>query len=431
MHNIWTLMQREYLERVRSRSFVIFTLLMPAFMAGSVLIPAKLEEMNSGGVRRIVLVANNPQLGAAVAQELGTVKQNNAPAPQSKKTLEFAPETTYVVQVDTTTTDAERDSLRQKVSDGRIDGFLWLTDDALARHEVTYSTKDAADFGQSGELRNAVRTAIIKQDLAKKGMSGQEVETLLTPITLNTIRIEKGKEGASGTTIFATSIAMVTLLYAVVLIYGIAVMRSVIEEKSTRILEVLLSSVTSKELLTSKILGVGAVGMTQIVIWVTFAILFSVPGLLSAKSFLGEVHVPVAGMIAFAVLFLLGYLLYSSMYAAIGSMVTTDQEAQQMQWPAMIPLILSVFMMGSVLQHPSSPFAVWMSMVPFFAPILMLSRVLVEQPPVWQMVLCVALMLGTTYGLLALSSRIYRIGILMYGKRPTLPELRRWLRYTG
>ncbi|MGC2110529.1 MAG: ABC transporter permease [Candidatus Korobacteraceae bacterium] len=431
MHNIWTLIQREYLERVRSRSFVIFTLLMPAFMAGSVLIPAKLEEMNSGGVRRIVVVANNPQMAAAVAQELGTVKQPGAPAPQPKNALQSALETTYVVQVDTNATDAERDALRQRVSAGEIDGFLWLTNDALAQHEVTYSTKDAADFELSIELRNAIRTAIIKQDLAKRGISGPQVETLLTPITLNTIRIEKGKEGASGTTIFATSIAMVTLLYAVVLVYGIAVMRSVIEEKSTRILEVLLSSVTSKELLTSKILGVGAVGLTQISIWVTFAILFSVPGLLSAKSFLGEVHVPIAGMVAFAVLFLLGYLLYSSMYAAIGSMVTTDQEAQQMQWPAMIPLVLSIFMMGSVLQHPNSPFAFWMSMVPFFAPILMLSRVLVEQPPVWQMVLCVALMLATTYGLLSLSSRIYRVGILMYGKRPTLPELRRWLKYAG
>ncbi|HTS55084.1 MAG TPA: ABC transporter permease, partial [Burkholderiales bacterium] len=198
-----------------------------------------------------------------------------------------------------------------------------------------------------------------------------------------------------------------------------------------RILEVLLSSVTAKQLLAGKILGVGAVGLTQIVIWVVFALLFSVPGLLSAKSFLGEVHVPTVGMVAFAVFFLLGYLLYSSMYAAIGAMVNTDQEAQQMQWPAMIPIILAVFLMNAVIQHPNSPLAFWLSIFPFFAPILMLVRVLIEQPPLWQLVLCVALMLLTIYGLLSLSSRIYRIGILMYGKRPTLPELRRWLRYAG
>ena len=148
---------------------------------------------------------------------------------------------------------------------------------------------------------------------------------------------------------------MVMLLYAVVMIYGMAVMRSVIEEKSTRILEVLLSSVTAKELLAGKILGVGAVGLTQILVWVTCAALFSAPGLIAAKSFLGEVHMPIVGMLAFAIFFLLGYLLYSSMYAAIGSMVNTDQEAQQMQWPAMIPIILAVFLMNAV--HPASQLA--------------------------------------------------------------------------
>ena len=137
------------------------------------------------------------------------------------------------------------------------------------------------------------------------------------------------------------------------------------------------------------------------------------------------------GMVAFAIFFLLGYLLYSSMYAAIGSMVNTDQEAQQMQWPAMIPLILAVFLMNAVSQHPNSPLSFWLSMVPFFAPILMLVRVLIEPPPLWQIGLCIALMVATIYGLLSLASRIYRVGILMYGKRPTLPELRRWLRYAG
>ena len=183
-------------------------------------------------------------------------------------------------------------------------------------------------------------------------MSGQEVDSLLTPIQFKTVRTEKGREGTSATTVFVTAFGMVMLLYVVVMIYGIAVMRSVIEEKSTRILEVLLSSVTAKELLAGKILGVGAVGLTQILIWVTCAALFSVPGLLASKSFLGEVHIPIIGVVAFAIFFLLGYLLYSSMYAAIGSMVNTDQEAQQMQWPAMIPIILAVFMMNPV--HPAS-----------------------------------------------------------------------------
>jgi ABC-2 type transport system permease protein len=427
MRNVWTLLQREYLERVRTRSFVIFTLVMPAFMAGSVLVPTKLAEMNSGGERHLVLVVNNPQIATAVTQELANAKTSKS----QRSTPDENPllPTTYVIQVDTTPTEAERNLLRQQVSDGKITGFLWLTDEALQQRSITYSTKEAADFGQSVELRNAVRTAIMKQHLLEKGISGPEVDSMLTPIEFKTVRTEKGKEGASGITVFATAFAMVMLLYVVVMIYGIAVMRSVIEEKSTRILEVLLSSVTAKELLAGKILGVGAVGLTQILIWVTCAALFSVPGLIAAKPFLGDVHVPIIGTIAFAVFFLLGYLLYSSMYAAIGSMVNTDQEAQQMQWPAMIPIILAIFMMNPVLQHPNSPLSFWLSMVPFFAPILMLVRVLIEQPPAWQLALCIGLMLVTVYGLLLLSSRIYRVGILMYGKRTTLAELRRWLRY--
>jgi len=427
MHNLWTLVKREYVERVRSRSFVIFTLLMPAIMAGIVVIPATLEQMNSGGERKIVIVANDAQLASTVGHELGNAKSQPDPA----EVGQAGPPTHYAIQVDTDTSDAERMRLGQQVSEGKITGFLWLTDDALAKHMVVYNTKDASDFVQSRELRNAISTGIARYRLARGGMNAADIDKLLTPIKLDTIRIEKGKQGSSGAVVFLTAFAMVMLLYSVVLIYGLAVMRSVIEEKSTRILEVLLSSVTAKELLAGKILGVGAVGLTQILVWVIFALVFSTPGLIAAKSFLGEVHISTGAMIAFAVFFLLGYLLYSAMYAAIGAMVNTDQEAQQMQWPAMLPLVLGIVLMNVVIQHPSSTLALWLSMVPFFAPILMLLRILIEPPPLWQIGLCIALVLATIYGLLGVASRIYRVGILMYGKRPTLPELRRWLKYAG
>jgi len=430
MHNLWTLVKREYLERVRSRSFIIFTLLMPAVMAGIVLIPATLEQMDTGGERRIVIVANNAQLGSVVGHELGIPKPQ-AGKENGHKTEPLGSPTIYSIQVDTDSSEAERARLGREVSDGRITGFLWLTDDALANHEVVYSTKEAADFSQARELRHAITTGIAKHRLSKKGMSVPDIDALLTPVELDTVRIEKGKKGTSGTAVFLTAFAMVMLLYSVVLIYGMAVMRSVIEEKSTRILEVLLSSVTARQLLAGKILGVGAVGLTQIAVWVLFALGFSVPGLMAAKSFLGEVHIPIPAILAFAVFFLLGYLLYSAMYAAIGSMVNTDQEAQQMQWPAMIPLVLGVVLMNVVMQHPNSPLSFWLSMIPFFAPILMLLRILIEQPPLWEILLCLAIIVWTIYGLLAVASRIYRVGILMYGKRPTFPELRRWLKYAG
>lgn len=429
MHNVWTLIRREYLERVRTRSFIIFTLLMPAAMAAIVLIPTKVAQMSSGGQRRLVIVTNNMKLGEGVGQQLAT--QQATAKEDAEFDQDYSLPTDYAIQVVTDTSDQERDRLNRQVSDGRITGFLWLTNDALENRKVVYSTKEAADFAQSSELRNALRAAVTKQHLEQRGISGDDIDALLRPIKLETVRVEKGHRGTSGTAIFLTAFGMVMLLYAVVLVYGMSVMRSVIEEKSTRILEVLLSSVTAKELLAGKILGVGAVGLTQILVWVMFAAVFSVPGLVAAKSFLGEVHIPMASMFAFAIFFLLGYLLYSTMYAAVGSMVNTDQEAQQMQWPAMMPILIAIFLMNAVIQHPNAPLSFWLSIIPFFAPILMLVRILIEQPPMWQIVLSIGLMLATIYGLVALSARIYRVGILMYGKRPTLPELRRWLKYAG
>lgn len=426
MHNVWLIVQREYLERIRSKTFILFTLLMPALLAGGILIPTKLSEFKSVGAQRIVVVSADPDLAKAVRQELLAPPPQVAGSPQ-----ELGSTDGFVVQVITTPSDELRETLRQQVSAGTIDCFLWLNADDLAHHKASYSAKDVTDFETNRAVRSAVRTALVKHQLAQKGMTGPQVETLLTPVELKTVHITKGHEGTSGMAVFMTAFFMVMLLYVNVLVYGISVMRSIIEEKNSRILEVLLSSVTAKELLAGKILGVGAVGLTQIAIWLVIGAGFSTPGMVGAKPYLSDVRIPVSAIALFGVFFLLGYFLYSTMYAALGAMVNTDHEAQQMQWPALLPILLAIFLANPVIKHPDSQMAIWLSMVPFFAPILMFIRVMVETPPIWQLVLCFALMLATIYGLLALSSRIYRTGILMYGKRPTLPELRRWLKYAG
>jgi ABC-2 type transport system permease protein len=423
MHNSWLVIQREYLERIRSKAFIIMTLLMPVFMGSTILIPAFLSDMKSGVTRHIVLVASNAEIAEAVQKELTTPPAGNAE--QRKAALR------YQVEMDSNTSEAERDKLRRDISDGKIDGFLWLSDSNLANRKVVYSAKDVTDFSESVELRNAVHSAVVKRQLGQKGMSEADVESVLKPIDFDSVRIEKGREGASGVAVFLVSFTMVMLLYVNVLVYGFAVMRSIIEEKTSRIMEVLLSSVTAKQLLAGKIIGVGAVGLTQALVWLAIAGALSIPGIGAAHSMLSNVRIPTVGIIAFAVFFLLGYFLYSTMYAALGAMVNSDQEAQQVQWPAMLPIIFSIVLSTPVLQHPNSALAFWTSMVPFFAPILMFVRIMAETPPLWQIALCIVLMLVTTWGLLGLSSRIYRVGILMYGKRPTLAELRRWLRYSG
>ena len=433
MHNTWLIIQRGYIERIRTKAFIIMTMLMPVFMASTILVPVFLGDMKSGSTRHIVLVANDAAMAEAVKQELmpRPVKSEEPPPQKKAGASANSEQPRYDIDIDTTVTDAERDNLRRQISDGKIDGFIWLSDSDLAARKVVYSAKDVTNFGEGIEMRNAVHSAIVKKQLAQKGMSGAEVESVLKPIDFDSIRIEKGKEGASGVAVFLVSFTMVMLLYINVLVYGFAVMRSIIEEKSSRILEVLLSSVTAKQLLAGKIIGVGAVGLTQALIWLAIAGAFSIAGMTASRSMMSNVHIPMAGIVAFAVFFILGYFLYSTMYAALGAMVNSDQEAQQVQWPAMLPIVFSIILSTPVLQHPNSQLAIWTSLIPFFTPILMFVRIMAETPPLWQIALSVVLMLLTTWGLLGLSSRIYRVGILMYGKRPTLPELRKWLKYAG
>ena len=221
-----------------------------------------------------------------------------------------------------------------------------------------------------------------------------------------------------------------TMLFTTVLVYGISVMRSVLEEKNSRVMEVLLSALTPKELMAGKIIGVAAVGLTQIAIWAALGAVLGGPYALAARGALQGVSIPPATLIFFAVFFLLGYLLYSSMYAALGALVSTDQEGQQLQIVVMGPLLFAYLMMFGVLRQPNATFSLVLSLVPFFAPLLMYMRIMVQPPPAWQVALSIALMVATIYGMVSLCARIYRIGILMYGKRPTLPEIWKWLRYT-
>ncbi|MGA7968310.1 MAG: ABC transporter permease, partial [Terriglobales bacterium] len=241
--------------------------------------------------------------------------------------------------------------------------------------------------------------------------------------------VEQGREtkGGSGKK-FLEVVIMVMLIYVAVLFYGISVMRSVLEEKNSRVMEVLLSSATSTELMIGKIFGVGAVGLTQIAVWVLMAGAFALPSL-AMNMDLGELAVPPAVLVAFAAFFLLGFLLYSTLYAAIGAITTTEQEGQQLQFIIVIPLVLSVFMLSSVVRTPDAPLVAWLSMFPFFAPVLMYARIVLQTPPAWQIALSLILLIATIAGLLVLCARIYRVGVLIYGKRPNLPEILKWLKY--
>jgi len=430
MRNIWIIMKREYVERVRTRAFLVLTLLLPGIMTVLMALPAKLATVGQKA-QHIVIVASTQQFGETVRQQLlaGSVGDDDDETAGAENNARQKSEDQYVIDVDANPTEAERAVLRDKVSTRAIDGYLWLTDDALAARKIMWYSREMMTFRERSWLSESVSRVVQRQELSSKGMPATQADQMLQPVKVQPVRIERGREAkGSGTGRFLEIVVMVMLLYMAVLFYGISVMRSVLEEKTSRIIEVLLSSASSTELMAGKLLGVGAVGLTQIAVWAVMAGVVALPSLATQPN-LSELEISPWVMAAFALFFLLGYLLYSTMYATIGAITTTEQEGQQLQFLIVIPLVLSVFMLMPVIRTPDSAAVVWMSLVPFFAPILMYARIVVQTPPLWQILLSLVLLIGTVAGLLVLCARIYRIGVLIYGKRATLPEIVKWLKY--
>lgn len=427
MRNTWLIIKREYLQRVRTRSFLVLTVLAPAIMTVLMAAPAKFASMGQKP-RHVVLVTSTQQFGEAVRQQLlaNPLASEDEDGGDSAKQK---PEDQYIIDIDSSPTDAERNALQNQVGTRDIDGYVWLTDEAISTHKVTWSGRERADSRERSWLGEVLNRILLQQQLSKTGMAWNQVDLLLQPIKVDSVRIERGREvRSSGTGRFLEIIVMVMLIYVAVLLYGISVMRSVLEEKNSRIMEVLLSSASSTELMTGKLLGVGAVGLTQIIVWTLMAGVVALPSLAARASF-GELQISPVVMISFVLFFLLGYLLYSTMYATIGAITTTEQEGQQVQFIIVIPLVLSVFMLMPVIRTPDSAAVVWMSLIPFFAPIVMFARIVVQTPPLWQIAVSLLLLIGTVAGLTVLCARIYRIGVLIYGKRATLPEILKWLKY--
>jgi ABC-2 type transport system permease protein len=429
MRNTWLIIKREYLQRVRTRSFLVLTILAPVIMTVLMVLPAKFATMGQAP-QHLVIVTSNVQFGESVRQQLLStplVEEEDETNPEAKRDTKDQ----YIIDVDANPTESERTALRDKVNTRAIDGYLWLSDDAIAAHQVTWYGRETASFRERSWLANTINRIVQERSLAGNGIAAAQADQLLQPVKVQPIRIERGRETkGAGTGRFLEIVVMVMLIYVAVLLYGISVMRSVLEEKTSRIMEVLLSSATSTQLMTGKILGVGAVGLTQILVWTIMAGVVALPAL-AAQPNLSELQISPIVMVAFAVFFLLGYLLYSTMYATIGAITTTEQEGQQVQFLIVIPLVLSVFMLVPAIRTPDSPAVVWMSIIPFFAPIVMYTRIVVQTPPWWQIALCLTVMVATIAGMTVLCARIYRIGVLIYGKRATLPEIVKWLKYAN
>jgi len=413
MRDIWLIAKREYLEQVKGKAFKVTTILIPVVFAaifGVIAIAGK----NSGVGKHVVIATADPTLAERVRGPLIADKDAK-----------------MIVDVVAPATEADHQRLLAEVDQKQIDGFLWLTIDGETAN-ATFESRSSGDFATEGRLQGAVNRALVEQRLAARGIPASDVQALTKDIDMKTVQVKNGKETATNAlSTFWAAYVMAFLLSFTVVMYGMNVGRSVIQEKTSRIFEVMLATVTPGDMLAGKLIGIGAVGLTQIGIWVTAAALFA-GSAMGVKLMSGDmkIHVSVPEVVLFILYFVLGYALYSTLFAGLAATCDTEQELQQYSPLAAVPIWLSFGMIAFIVSNPNSVWSVAISMFPPCAPITMFLRLASQFPPYWQIALSLGLMVLSVYIVLWLSSRIYRVGILMYGKRATLPEMLRWLRYS-
>lgn len=412
------ILSREYLQRVRRKSFIITTILMPILMVGLMMLPALIDKFS-----------DKENKVFAVIDDSGAI----APALQNTPELKFV------------STDAYEEELRKNED---YDGILIIGKSIIDNpSDVTLYSRGAMS-PQSEMIISSQIGAIIEQyRLTKYKIENlpQILAEVHADVNMKTLRIDEDEDRVTSTIVSSlVGMLMSLVLYMFVLIYGQMVMTSIIEEKNNRVLEVVVSSVSPSRLMMGKILGIGAVAVTQIVIWALLICSFTtwvMPSMLSsflnggsdldlmqALTMLGDTGY-ILNLFALLILLLIGgYLFYSSIYAAIGSAVDNIQDASQLQTVAVVPIILGMVFSMSVINDPNSTLAFWLSMIPFTSPMVMMARIPFGIPA-GQIVASLAILYASVVFLIWLSAKIYRVGIFMYGKKPTFKELIRWAKY--
>ncbi len=419
--------RREYVERVRSKAFWVATLLIPILFLGYIAIQISISK-KTGGERQIVVVDTTGKLYAPLVKELAETEAKQ----REKASSSRGPHWALVEQKPAGDLAAQKEDLRKQVLQKKINGYLVLEPARLEKDEVEYYSTTVSDFIAQSQLQSAIGRVWMRQKMAAHGLPADLAKELETRMDLKAFKVtEKGTSEEKGAGIIAALILLI-IMYSTFFMYGYQVMRGTIEEKSNRIVEIIVASVRPTELMVGKILGIGLVGLTQYFVWSVVAANLSLPGIaaLLTSSDMGVPRIPVSLLGYFVLFFLLGYFLYASVYTMIAAPFNTDQEAQQL---AMIPMILiigGIAVYPGVMNNPSGGMALFFSLFPFTASLIMFLRTAVSEPPAWQIVLSIAIMLGTTAALAWFAGRIYRVGILMYGKKPTIPEIIRWARYS-
>jgi ABC-2 type transport system permease protein len=413
---LWSVVRREYLERDRTKGFLIGTILGPLLMSALMIIPV-LVARSGGKMLAVTVLDRAGSVGPAVEKALRDARFDDKP----RFDVRPAPGGPAAEQ--------ER-ALREAVLAGKLDGFVDLPADAVETGAASYFGRNVSNRMDLRTMQRAVNEVLVSTRLAGAGLDAARVKELTRELDLRTVRLSAAGEREDRGTAMLFAIILLMILYTSIIMWGQVVMTSTIEEKTSRVVEVLGSGIGSSTPLAGKLLGVGGAGLTQFLIWALS--LFGV-SLAMAGPFAGSLPMPEVTplmLVSFVLFFLLGFLFYAALYAAIGSAVNTVQEAQNFVFPVLMPLIVAMVCFPTVLESPEGTLAVAMSMIPGISPLIMFLRIVVLTPPMWQIVLSIALLVLGLLAAVWLAARIYRVGILMYGKKPTFPELVKWVRHS-
>lgn len=436
MRKILAVIKREYIQMVRTKGFIIGTVLGPVFMIALIVVPIIVSSVSVEKQETIGVVDLTNEIFMELDKKLDH-KDHRLKDGFRRYVLEKIEPSAGLEEL--------RHKLRERVLKKELSAYIYIPEDVLEigvresavrdsepeEKKVEYVSEHTTDFEKLRALSRVLNNVIIEKRLKREGLDPQKVAQYIKRVELQPIKItKKGEEKDTGGT-FMISYILALIIYMAILIYGQVIMRGVIEEKSSRVVEVVLSSLKPFQLMMGKILGIGAVGLTQFSIWTLFGIGASVYGtsFIPAGVNFSMPSIPAHVFVYFVVFFILGYFLFGTLYAAIGSMVNSEKEAQQLVMPITMFLIVPIMLMIFIIRAPNSSIAVFLSFIPFFAPILMFLRITVLLPPFGQIGASIVILILTILLMIWLTAKIYRVGVLMYGKRPKFAEIVRWIRY--
>ena len=443
MNKILLILQREYITRVKKKSFILMTLLGPILMAGIAIVPILIAKYSDDKINKIMVIDQRPEIFTTILPSSETVLFINSKISLDSAKKAFDPEKFY--------------------------GILYLQDDMVKNPGgAMLFTEKQANLSVTNYIENSLEKQIEQDKLKSEGIDQKTLSSIETNVNLKTLSL-KGEENSAE---LATIVGFICgfLIYLFIFLYGVQVMRGVIEEKTNRIVEVIISSVRPFELMMGKIIGIALVGLTQFLLWIVLTLTITtiaskviIDPKTDAKvvaqtmksnnldqhalkelgatpkikedamsklfSQLSSINFPLI-ISCFFIYFLVGYLLYSALFAAIGAAVDNETETQQFMLPVTIPLILAFIVAQSIVQNPDSQLGFWFSIIPLTSPVVMMVRIAFGVPP-WELALSIGLLIAGFIGATWLAGRIYRTGILLYGKKVNYKELAKWLFYKG